>query len=320
MSYPHLWIPRAQILEPRDALALPRTGMAGRFRIRGRKADGRERLIADWQPNLILDAGLERLVVGSWLSRCFVGSGTTAPAVGDTALQSFIAGADIAVVFSGTQSSTPYYGYRMTTAAFPARGTNAVIAELGWGLSDGGGSLFSRTLIKDEGGTPQAFTWLADEALTVEHEVRAYPWTTDRVAVSTIAGVSTTCTIRAARVTAGPYWRVATYPYALWTTVTGAGRLPLVSDGNIEAITAGIGGTPESASSVTADAYTAGSHKRTGSATWDGGAANFAGGITALEASFGGGCWKIGFSPPIAKTVGKILTLNLESPTWGRQP
>ena len=293
--------------------------MAARFRIRGRLPDGRSRVVADWQPNLILDAGLERYAAGAPFSYCVLGSGTATPAAGQTALGTFLVGAAVTTSANGVRSGAPYYGWRTMETAFAPPGTNRVISEVGWGWADDGGSLWSRALIKDGDGDPQSFQWLADESLTIDYEVRNYPWTSDATDTTTISGTEHTCTIRAARVNQAAHWQVRNQPYVLWANTGNTSTLPKVHDSTIGAITSVPGGTSADASSTTVDAYVAASHERTGSATWNAGAANFTGGIDALQCNCGNGCWQIGFSPAIAKTVAQILVLNVASPTWGRQ-
>lgn len=126
--------------------------------------------------NLVLDAGLDRLSVGSAINRVCVGSGNSAPVVTQTALDAFIAsttttqGSDI----SGTQVATsPYYYWVRRTYRFGEGIAAGNLSELGIGWSNT--NLFNRALIKDANSNPTTITVLADEFLDVVVELRLYP-------------------------------------------------------------------------------------------------------------------------------------------------
>jgi hypothetical protein len=222
----NIWVPRTKILEPKHELILPGNGAAGLFRVEGRLDDGRQRVLAAWQPNLITDAGLDRWGTGNIITHCCVGSGNTAPAVGDTALVAHVASAAVVNTSTGSLGTTPYYGYKVFVATFSPPGSNHNLSEIGWAWASGGGSLWSRALIKDGGGTPTTITWLAAETLIVTYELRNYPPLSDTVIEgASIFGETYDLTIRAAYAeTAGgaPTWansrRITTRPTALART------------------------------------------------------------------------------------------------------
>lgn len=317
---PHLWIPRTKILEPREALAVPRGAVGGRFRIEGRLPDGRSRVIRDWRANLILDAGLERWGTGQINIWCSLGSGTTAPIAADTEMETFIVSAETMAVLSGVQDEAPYYGWQQAQSIFtPPGGAGHTIAEVGWGWEADGSGLWSRSLLKDEEGAPQEFEWLADESLTITYELRIYPWLSDSTGSISLGGNSYACTIRASRVAAAWAW-AANYqdPVALFAKPTLAPILPSVFDGAIRNYLLDPLGTAAVADEVAVDAYEAASYERTGTATWGTGSATFATGITALTVASSIGRYQVGFSPAIPKTNAQTLALNLASPAWSR--
>lgn len=316
----HLWLPRTRIIEPRDALAIPRGTVGGRYRIEGRRPDGRHRIIRDWRANLILDAGLERWGTGQINLWCSLGSGTTAPVESDTEIASFIASAETLAVLSGVQDEAPYYGWQQAQSVFdPPGGDGYTIAEVGWGWEADGTGLWSRSLLKDEEGTPQEFEWLADESLTITYELRIYPWLSDASGSISLGGETYACTIRAARIAADWAW-AANYqdPVTLFAKPTLAPIAPSVYDGAIRNYLLDPLGTAAVADEVEADAYEAESYQRTGTATWGQGSAVFATGITALYVASSIGRYQVGFSPAIPKTNAQTLALSLASPTWGR--
>ena len=313
-----LWLPRRPILEPRAALAAPHARVSGRYCIHGRRADGRTRVITPWRPNLVLDTGLDRRGTGPVITHCVLGSGTTAPAVTDTALETWVAAATVLLDDLGAQTEAPYYGWRIGVATFTPPGVLTTVAELGWGwLADGTG-LFSRVLATDGSGTPQAFDWLPDESLTVTHELRVYPWGEDGSDTMVLNGAGYDCTLRVAKVTAPAYWKGRYKRAQLWENAQTAVP-PRVYSGGLGAVTGLPTGDSADASAQTSDAYVSGSYERTGSATWDPGVGAFAGGVAALLVCAGSaGSYQVGFDPPLPHTAETTLALTVASPTWGR--
>jgi hypothetical protein len=316
----NIWVPKTKILEPRHELLLPGNRVSGRFRIEGRLDDGRRRVIAEWQPNLILDAGLERWGTDYILSHCCVGSDNTAPVVGDSALLSHVASTDIVITSMVAAGAEPYYGYLVFTATFSPPGADHNLSEIGCGWASGGGSLFSRALIKDSGGSPTTITWLAAETLIVTWEMRNYPWLTDAEVSTTISGDDYDLILRPAYVTSGVHWtfnpgqiRIDSYAHPSY-----GGYDASAHEGALGDITLPPAGTYVTGAWTSTPAYSAGTRKRTGTLAWDPTQANFAGGIPAVQISTGAGAYQIGFDPPIPKTDVDTLTLNLSTPVWGR--
>lgn len=322
---PHLWIPKAKIIEPKDALT---TGghLQGWYKLTATKRDGRTRVLADWFPNIITTAGLNAIGAGSsWMNKCYVGTGNTTPAITDTTLVSIIntAGNATASGTLGAQGSAPYYGYTQTVYRFSEGTATGNIAEVGVGSVHT--NLFSRALVVDGGGSPTTVTVLSDETLDVAYELRCYPPISDVVSTITITGVLYDYTIRAANVT-GTTW-AASVGGNLGGT---AGANSVVSysgvSSTIGAITSTPSGTTQPVSGINTGTYSNGDFFRNFTSTWGLTEANTAGGIGALRWRMGatGGAGGLGdmqmsFTPRIDKTSSKILTLNFRH-SWARRP
>ncbi|HHW53750.1 MAG TPA: hypothetical protein GXX13_11310 [Acinetobacter towneri] len=128
--------------------------------------------------NLVLNTGLERMAVGTWIDRCCVGTGNSTPVASQVALDNFLASttttAPGASDTGGIQVTTaPYYWFGRRTWRFAQGAATGNISEvgLGWGNSN----LWNRALIKDANDNPTTITVLADEYLDVVSEVRVYP-------------------------------------------------------------------------------------------------------------------------------------------------
>ncbi len=162
--------------------------------------------------NLILNNGLNRftatsITTTSAMNRICIGTGTIAPDVNQTALQSFSA-STIATSANVYQSSTnslngTLYSVTSTRLRFLVGTLNGNYSEIGAGWSDT--QLFSRALILDVNGNPTTITVLSDEALDVTYTLRMYIPQTDFNTSVTITGVGTDIplTIRPAIVRVG---------------------------------------------------------------------------------------------------------------------
>ena len=155
--------------------ATARVGALFKFTVR--KADTHEiTKETGWFHNLVLNSGLDRMGVGTWVDRCMVGSGNSTPIVSQTKLDSHLAQTQILVGTSsgGVQVATlPYYWYGTCTYRFNAGVATGTVAEvaLGWGVDQ----CWNRSLIRDLNGSPISLTILADEYLDVAVEIRVYP-------------------------------------------------------------------------------------------------------------------------------------------------
>ena len=268
--------------------------------------------------NLITDIGLDRIATGASLANIHLGTGTTAPATTQTGLITFAAQTALyqSELTTTVAGATPYtetsYRYRFNPGT--AVGTFSEIGAA-W-TSAASGSLFSRALILDSGGSPTTITVLSDEYLDVEYRVRMYVPTTDATGVLTISGVPYPYTIRAA---SSASWRpnVTSALVSLQTvTFYGAG-----------AALGPITGSPTGASGVgggfsaSYPAYVPGSFARSASITVGLASGNAAGGIQAISFIWGTGAihMQARFDTPIPKDSTKILSFPLLV-SWNRRP
>lgn len=150
--------------------------LGAKFKLVVRKVqDNRISKETGWFNNLVLDSGLAQMSKGTWIDRCCVGTGNTAPSISQTALASFLASTTVVQTSSaGVQATaSPYYSYALVTWRFAVGIAAGNISEvgLGWGSTN----LWNRSLIKDANGNPTTITVLADEYLDVVSEIRCYP-------------------------------------------------------------------------------------------------------------------------------------------------
>ena len=290
------------------------TQCAGWFKIEAIRPDGTRRVLADWFPNLILNGGLDRMGANSdYLTWCQVGSGSTAPVATQTALVNRIAGTNTQLAnVSGAQASAPYYGWYRRTYRFAQGVAAGNLSEVGVGWATSG-SLFSRALILDGGGSPTTITVLSDEVLDVTYELRRYPGTVDLTGTVVLDGVTYNWVSRAAGVTGAFSWAVA-----------GAMDLDqaFAYNGDIGAVTAS---TPSGTSgnlSTTPLAYSSGSYTRAATVSAGLNDSNLSGGIRSIMIKSnpdGTGRYQIQFDPAIPKDNTKVLSLTIQH-TWARRP
>jgi hypothetical protein len=155
---------------------------------------GSRHLLCAEIPNLVTNNGLDlKGSSGSFIQSCSLGTGTTPPAVGDSALVAYDRTEDTIVsVTTSARGSAPYYGYQTFVYRFNPPGTNDNYTEIGFHPDGGSTNLFSRVLT-EVGGSPVAISVLADEYLDVTYELRMYPYAvTQDVDGGTVDGYSLT--------------------------------------------------------------------------------------------------------------------------------
>lgn len=128
-----------------------------------------------WFNNLVLDSGLNRMSVGTWIDRCCVGTSNNTPLATQTSLGGFVASTTTKKSTTGSRntSTTPYYWSSTVTWSFATGVATGNLSEVGLGWADT--NLWNRALILDSSGNPTTITVLADEYLDVIAEVRIYP-------------------------------------------------------------------------------------------------------------------------------------------------
>lgn len=128
----------------------------------------------DFFHNLVLDTGLNRMSVGTWIDRCCVGSSNITPSNTQVALQGFVASTTAYNSDnSGLVSTSPCYLWVRRTWRFAVGVATGNISEVGLGWSNA--NLWNRALVKDINGNPTTITVLSDEYLDVVSEIRVYP-------------------------------------------------------------------------------------------------------------------------------------------------
>lgn len=149
--------------------------IGARFKLIAHKGDGVPTKETEWFNNIVLDAGLARMSVGTWISLCCVGTGNTTPVVTQTALARFLA-STASTTSTSTElqtTKTPYYRGVTLTWRFSEGVAAGNISEVGMGW--GNTTLWNRALVLDANGNPTTITVLSDEYLDVVAEIREYP-------------------------------------------------------------------------------------------------------------------------------------------------
>ena len=149
--------------------------IGARFKLVAHKGDGKPTKETGWFHNLVLNTGLDRMSVNTWINRCCVGSGNSQPKVAQISLDNFIASTTNRMQTFGVANTTNtpyYYGVRLTWRfGEGVAAGNLSEVGLGWGDTE----LWNRALIKDTSGNATTITILSDEYLDVVSEIRVYP-------------------------------------------------------------------------------------------------------------------------------------------------
>lgn len=290
------------------------TQSEGHYKLEALDANGNVTRSTDWMPNLILDQGLLRMGTNSdYLNVCSVGSGVSTPQPSNTSLQNKLAQSNtVSLVVNGAQAEEPYYAYSRRTFTFTAGSVAGLVGELAVGWGGNAGQLFSRALVRNANGAPQAMPVLADETLRVTYEHRYYPMITDTTGVLFISGAiggNYEYIIRPSMVSTGTHW-VAN------TMQNNGARQPITAyNGDIGGITdqptgnrltmGGVYGTVSGTTATFAHSY-------------ENPNLNVSGGIRSLMFTMGNGAWQVQFTPAIPKEADSSLRLQF-SHTWGRR-
>ena len=266
--------------------------------------------------NLIVDAGLDRLGTNSFddcTGYCAVGTSGTTPTVSDTNLGTSLAGVARNQIVFGNSSGTPvWYSFNRYSYVFPVGAIVGDVREIGF-FSALGGTMFSRSLIKDSEGQPITLTILDDEQLFVTYEVRKYvPTTSTGTFNLKINGTDTSFnyTLKAAEVdttTSGGYWYAPNSLAALASAT-------FYEDNTLGDITGVPTGATSSSGTATVDAYTSGSFSSTINCIAEPNVANFTTGIGAIYLSNG---FQVSFGTQISKNSDRRLVIPIKI-TWGR--
>lgn len=312
-----LFVPRQTIAH----LGGPRIEMDGHFTIRAVSNRG-VRVLADFD-NLILNAGLDRLGTSGVASHVQLGTGSTAPAVSQTALTAYSVGTgNVTNTVSSYSAGPPVYHQCIRTWRFNAGTATGTFSEIGvgWALS---GSLFSRALIVDGVGTPTTITVLSDESLDIDYRFRAYPSTSDVSGTLTLSGVGYTYTLRPSLIsTVSGIWDANQLIGNGFNVGSTSIQVAYGASLALGAITAQLTGGTNFANqgSFNYGTYTPGAYSRAGATTTGLTAGNTGFGIKGLYMQFGSyGYYQVLFGSVIPKDSTKIMT-HSQRITWARRP
>lgn len=302
--------------------------LAGYYKIEAHRRDengdeieGSRRIVADWFPNLITNGGLDMLGgTANFLQYCQVGSGSTAPAVTDTALASRIAGVATSGYAQGTPGAANVYSSCVATYQFGQGVAAGNLSEIGVG-SASTGSLFSRARILDGSGNPTTITVLAIEFLTVTYELRLYINTADVANSFTTNGTTYNVVSRPCAMDADNCLNMVNNTYHVVPPDGGGGRgIRLASSQTLAAVNSTPTGFYNQDVAPTLASYTNGTYYRDFSWTLAVGQGNIAGGI-GVAFYQGGSAFptQVQFTPKLAKDNTKTATFTFRV-SWGRYP
>lgn len=293
-------------------------GITGEFRLVVSRPDGS--IVREMEfPNLLLNAGLNRLGTDNGIGFCTIGAGTSTPTATETTLQSRSQSTNTTLAGSATTSggASPYWTGYTFGFRFPIGSLNGNYTEVGVGWTST--LMASRALILDIGGAPTTITVGSGEQLDVFYTRKLYPPLTDVVTTPSIGGVSTTVTTRAH--VAGSInntesaWNASEWPRTSRTD----GEYCYAYSGAIGVLTGSPSGTQSTPDSCSNSAYSNNSYTRAINVSFGLARGNVGGGIAAAICGWRMCSFQYGFSPAIAKTSAQTLAL-VYSTTWARRP
>lgn len=279
--------------------------------------------------NLITDIGLARLWSNidsdiAAFSHCRVGSGSTTPQFTDQSLASQMASTNSSTY---TQNTSIPGGYCETvvTYTFALGAVVGNVTEIATGWESAGNSVFSRTLVKDSGGSPVSIAVQSDEILRITWRHRRY-WSVDdssgTLANSGNKGGSYGWVCRPSEV---GVWRAGTPSNArMALSLGGNNSFSMFAFYSTPSVIGDVTGKP-SGSGTTATGVAQAQTKSTESTvryTLGTSIGNAAGGISCFIFGNSGGAsagiqYQVQFSPAIVKTSSDILQIDL-SHEWSR--
>jgi hypothetical protein len=314
-----IWIPKLKIIE--SEIATPKVRMKGRYQLRAVKRDGvtiaRQ---SPWFDNLITNNGLDYIGgLNTYLTRVYVGTGTTAPAVTDSAIETEVASTITSELSNNVQNgSSPYELTRNVVRRFAQGDAEGNLTEVAIGPT--AGNVFSRSLILDGGGSPTTFPVGSDEFLDVAYQLITYPPLTDATGTITITG-------------SGMHeFIVRPIEVAVWGGSTGdlaavfgdglSSRNGVFADDLVALMTAPQTGLISSGfTGYTNDTYVAGSYERTATCAWPLGAGNGDIRTHTFAVTTGGfrptTYWGCQYDPVITKTSSQLLSTGFRF-SWAR--
>lgn len=273
--------------------------------------------------NLITDVGLDFFgasssgilpVIGS-SGYCGLGTGSTTPANSDTTLVAEVSPSSSNRTTSnggtfdvtGYVAGPPDYHKYVRTYLFLEAQANGNLTEVGIFTAVTSGTMWTRQLLKDSGGTPTTVIKTSSDQLKVIYELRVQPPQSDAVTSVTISGTSYTVSIRGVYVgDPGVGW------VEVFTNNTFGGSIGFETNTLVARTTTSNPSGNVASSSTTVAAYVNGNKYRDITYKFEPGIANFAtgvGGIFAPAIGNGRYLFQIMFSPKFAKDNTMRLTL-----------
>lgn len=321
-------------------LVLPEVGLQGRYKFVVRR-HGKVRLVTPWFDNLITDIGLEAFgdYTKAVAKYCVLGTGNTAPANGNTTLESPVAIRDdsLSVNSTGIVTSPNRFGWQRKTYPFAQGAVVGNIAEVGVGWTNSiSTSVMSRSLV-----TPAASIFALDQ-LTVIYEIRMFLPTVDVTGSVTDGANTYNFTIKPLCATnnglAG-YQQHGWCPSILYFQSAGIGPRQWVSPNSPwfgcngyeapviatpiteESLwkTTGVPASSDYADSVTNLAYVGSSKQARFNTTFGIARGNFAAGMQGFLFSGVFGTYQCILDVPVVKDNTKTLQLNWQQ-SWARRP
>ena len=310
---------------------MPPVMLKGHFRVELISRAGIIKKVLEFD-NLITNGGLDGLATkglsaggSSLLTYAAVGTGSTAPTNADTTLVSEIAPAStnrtnsngsVADVLTYVSGTPDYYNF-VRTFLFDFTQGNGNLTEIGLFTASSSGTMWTRQLLKDSGGTPTTIVKTSSDQLKVTYTLQLYPLQSDVTGSITISSTSYSYTIRAANV--GPTTRYSDFFYY--------GCLGFAMKAHSDALAArtsepSAGSISPTSTSIAS--YSAGNYYLECTAVWSAATANFGGsGITAFRiwSPNGAGSFlmQMGITGGLPKDTTKQLTLVVRK-YWGRYP
>jgi hypothetical protein len=327
--YPGFIIPTRRFVD----VGMPQAGvtMTGKYRIRkfraeDVRADGTVpedaySLDTGYFPNLILDSGLNRLGTGAIIAGAAIGTDNSTPSASQTGLLAQTAYTTTSGTGAATTAlgSSPYNNTRTVVYRTALGDLNGNYSEVGVGWASG--SMFSRALILNGGGTPTPISVTSAEQLDISYQLSVYPPLSDVTATVTISGVDYDVTGRASNVNTLTFQGFDPSAFVAGAmSVTSIASWQNVWTGGIGAITTTPSGTTSSeGTSALVGSYVNNSLERECQAAYSLTQGNVAGGIKSTRIFWRGASFQYEFDPVIPKDGTKSLSLNYKI-YWARRP
>jgi hypothetical protein len=255
--------------------------------------------------NLITDAGLNAYYAGSTMSQMTTwaacGTSSTPPANGDTALIAEVTpstthrtnqNGGIADVIAHVGASF-YWSFKRTFRFLEAQ-ANGNLTEFGLFSAQSAGTMWTRQLFKDGGGTPTTIVKTSSDQLRITYELRVHYPSADIVSTKNISGTVYDYTVRPNDVdNAGGGWQLhqnSGHGGNWLGSAGGFGACNVFESNTLVATTANFpsSGSGFDQSSQSYASYVAGSFVREGTTIWEPDTGNFATGVGGLTVGHGG--------------------------------